>query len=343
MVAIEGNKTKSETEEVNKSITSSTSPDEGGNYNKYIISALVVAIFVAGFYCINFFGNGLSKIPSDWGVLGDYVGGILNPALAFITIVLLVHTIKQQHIAIKQTATALQQSEKALNQSKAELKLSRQALIDNAKALELNQKELTIANQTYKEQSASFKQQNEYIQRQNFENHFFSLLSMVEKAINTFKINNTESASYHQFEQLYNRIAKRFKECPKYIAGDHDGGQSQNNLETDFFNEIMIKKKLPALLSVQEKLIYNILLYIWESSIVDEEQKWVGILKSIINNNQLLLLHLNCSTCEVLNDKLIHLYEEFHFFSDIVPSEEGMRLYKYAMSKERVSNRAFNL
>jgi uncharacterized membrane protein len=38
-------------------------------------------------FIINFFGTSLSKDPSDWGVFGDYIGGVLNPIIALITLV----------------------------------------------------------------------------------------------------------------------------------------------------------------------------------------------------------------------------------------------------------------
>lgn len=41
-------------------------------------------------YLVNFFGYCISDNPVDWGVFGDYIGGILNPLLAIINIILLI-------------------------------------------------------------------------------------------------------------------------------------------------------------------------------------------------------------------------------------------------------------
>lgn len=67
--------------------------------NKYVISALVVIFLVFTLYFINFFvilGYGVSEDSARWGHLGDYVGGILNPILSFISIVLLIKSLAFQ-------------------------------------------------------------------------------------------------------------------------------------------------------------------------------------------------------------------------------------------------------
>lgn len=77
------------------------------------ISILLIAS-VWGFYFINFGIDGsLSKKGEVWGQFGDYVGGVINPLLTFITIYLL---IKSQ--SLQQEANAA-----LINQIKAQEKL----------------------------------------------------------------------------------------------------------------------------------------------------------------------------------------------------------------------------
>lgn len=67
----------------------------------WILSAAAVAS-VAGAYVYAFafyFKFPISNSPSDWGALGDYMGGILNPLLSFASILLLIRTVQMQREA----------------------------------------------------------------------------------------------------------------------------------------------------------------------------------------------------------------------------------------------------
>jgi hypothetical protein len=69
--------------------------------NPYIIFAAVSMIVVMACYCIRFFallGYGFSDDPAIWGQFGDYMGGVLNPILSFISITLLIksHNLQNQ-------------------------------------------------------------------------------------------------------------------------------------------------------------------------------------------------------------------------------------------------------
>lgn len=58
------------------------------------IIALAWAAYWFNFSHINSYD--ISNNPSDWGVLGDFLGGILNPILTFFTIVLLINSLDLQ-------------------------------------------------------------------------------------------------------------------------------------------------------------------------------------------------------------------------------------------------------
>lgn len=60
--------------------------------NKWIIGIVSIIAFTAMilpilFYVENFQDFNLSKNPADWGVLGDYFGGILNPIISLLTLI----------------------------------------------------------------------------------------------------------------------------------------------------------------------------------------------------------------------------------------------------------------
>lgn len=62
----------------------------------YIISAAILILFVVGIYALNFMDYVRSKNVSDWGVYGDYVGGVLSPILTFTSLILIAKTFKLQ-------------------------------------------------------------------------------------------------------------------------------------------------------------------------------------------------------------------------------------------------------
>lgn len=73
-------------------------PEETKN-NKlfYILITIAISMFIAvmGVYFYNFH-NGFSPKQGEWGTFGDFVGGTLNPMLAFLGLIALLTTIKIQ-------------------------------------------------------------------------------------------------------------------------------------------------------------------------------------------------------------------------------------------------------
>lgn len=80
----------------------------------FLICCLVV---VLGFYAFNFYGNGLSDSPEQWGQLGDYFGGILNPIFGFTTILILIATIGIQREQLEASREELALTRKELERA----------------------------------------------------------------------------------------------------------------------------------------------------------------------------------------------------------------------------------
>jgi hypothetical protein len=70
--------------------------------NKYIIAAAIAISVVVGSYVFKFYitlNYGVSNDSGAWAQLGDYVGGLLNPILGFISLVLLIKSLNLQNEA----------------------------------------------------------------------------------------------------------------------------------------------------------------------------------------------------------------------------------------------------
>lgn len=115
----------------------------------FAIFSFIILLFVFGLYFSQFALLGLSNDQELWGQFGDFVGGTLNPILAFLSFMALLYTIKIQT---------------------DELKLSREEL-------EATRKELEGSRIAQQEQSESLKLQNEATKFQMFENTFYNLLN----------------------------------------------------------------------------------------------------------------------------------------------------------------------
>jgi hypothetical protein len=76
-----------------------------------VLVAVLVVVYIALVVCYNPTGK------DELGTLGDFVGGILNPILAFASFVALLYTIKLQVDELKLTRDELSQSRKAQQDS----------------------------------------------------------------------------------------------------------------------------------------------------------------------------------------------------------------------------------
>ncbi len=99
---------------------------------KYSLIALVVAL--GGIY-IAFFSLRLpvSSSPAEWGQMGDFFGGMLNPILAFASFIALLYTIRIQSEELRLTRREFEKSVKAQQRiaEESEKQLSQQVLLED--------------------------------------------------------------------------------------------------------------------------------------------------------------------------------------------------------------------
>lgn len=73
--------------------------------------AFCLAIII-GSYVLNFRNSSISNNPSDWGVLGDYLGGVLNPLISLITLFFLIKTYLSQKEELYQSEISANEQRK---------------------------------------------------------------------------------------------------------------------------------------------------------------------------------------------------------------------------------------
>lgn len=121
----------------------------------------VLILFVVLAFCLQEFG--------EVGVVGDYFGGMLNPAFGFLSLLAVLYTINVQ---LKSVRIQLK-----------ELRLTR-------KELKATTKELAISAEAQAESAKTFKQQQ-------FESTFFSLLNQITMSIDSFHKANIKTDKYN--------------------------------------------------------------------------------------------------------------------------------------------------
>ena len=89
-----------------------------------------VAMFAVAItlYALNFGGYDISDSPEQWGQLGDYLGGLVNPFIGLITVLLLVSSLRQNQIALAQSREELKHARAAIEQATATQRLTEEAL-----------------------------------------------------------------------------------------------------------------------------------------------------------------------------------------------------------------------
>ncbi|MEQ9889489.1 hypothetical protein [Pectobacterium zantedeschiae] len=84
---------------------------------------LALIIVVWGLYSLNFGVSYLSTQGADvWGQFGDFMGGVLNPILSFISICLLIHSVRLQLQSNQALMHELKRQEKLENYKKFEMR-----------------------------------------------------------------------------------------------------------------------------------------------------------------------------------------------------------------------------
>lgn len=132
-----------------------------GFLEKYKVIAISAFVIVVGVYVVfNILPDFTLDINDNWGAMGDFIGGILNPIFGLMALFALLATIKIQS--------------EELSATRDELELTRGEISKS-----------TIAQE---KQSDSLLIQNQSIKQQNFENTFFNMLDLHNKNIDNISL-----------------------------------------------------------------------------------------------------------------------------------------------------------
>ncbi len=272
---------------------------------KIICTIAVTSAVIAITVFISHFGFGFASNIGNWGAIGDFFGGVLNPMFALFSLILIAHTLMQNKQALEQSEKAIEQGTKAIEQ--------------NEKALQVSNKELELTRNELANSSKALEEQASLLAVQSFETTFFNMLALHDKVLKNIKFNSQESYStfFRSFEGASNPSIKN------EVKSGTDAIDSISQLIGSLVNKGRFKKSAVEVFDVifdyENKLfgsyfrnLYQILLFISNSTFDDKtKNKYSNILRAQLSNQELSLLMLNALSTKVDKGQFRKLLIEF--------------------------------
>lgn len=266
--------------------------------------AFVAASIAVGLYATKF-GIGFAKTISDWGAVGDFFGGVLNPTFALLSLILIAYTLVQNQKALAQSQEAIKQNEQALRVSNEELKLTRDELASSSKALEEQAKLIAV---------------------QSFETTFFNMIELHSNVLN-----NVLYCPYTNKDKLQTS----FQAINYALPSNKEKGVSSFQVINLLLNDLhrrydsYIEEGISAVFDIfyesenrvfasYFRNLYQILKLIKNSRLSKEKQKsYSNILRAQLSNDELALLLLNCICEKVDSGQFRELVTEFELLEHL--------------------------
>lgn len=85
-----------------------------------IPTIIVLLVIVLASYITRFYSTSISQRTEDWGTLGDYFGGLMNPVISFATLIVAYAVWKQQKVELSETKDALEDQAKTAEANRRE-------------------------------------------------------------------------------------------------------------------------------------------------------------------------------------------------------------------------------
>lgn len=232
--------------------------------------------------------------PDSWGQFGDFLGGLLNPVVGTITIVLLVRTLQQQGKAVEYQRIELVEQRK-------ELKLQREETERSTKALSA---------------------QNKAIQMQSFEQTFFAWLQSYRQFVNSL-----QSGNLHGFLVLQHGVntyaagrLETVKSLFEHWSKQHFESAGPKPLEPRFIEKRAAYeesyKSNHAILGPLLRSLYRLIDWIDKSPIpIGGKWHYVAIVRSQLTWPEMMILAYNGTTAR--GQKFVPLVEKYALLDNL--------------------------
>ena len=259
---------------------------ENKDIKLYVTPLLIflgIILFILIVLYISKFGFGLWSKHEDWARLGDFFGGVLNPIIALVSLVLLLSTLKQNE-------KALSQNKEALEYNGEELKLTRQELSGSTEALQ---------------------EQAKLLRKQTFEGTFFQLLSLHQDLTNSIDLYSKKTQYTTRGKDCFKTLYYKFSKI--VLKEEENKGATLVNvieniiIKEKYKHEVRINignieyirssykkfiRKNNSEVSHYFKSLYNIIKFIDESNI-SEKEIYINTIRAQLSTYEAALLFYN--------------------------------------------------
>ncbi|TMP73505.1 putative phage abortive infection protein [Pseudoalteromonas sp. S1608] len=275
------------------------------NFIKIICIIAVTSAVIAITVFISHFGFGFASNIGNWGAIGDFFGGVLNPMFALFSLILIAHTLMQNKQALEQSEKAIEQGTKAIEQ--------------NEKALQVSNKELELTRNELKNSATALEEQAKLLAVQSFETTFFNMLELHSKTLKQVKFNPDRTFMNIIDEVEVDQIRSR---------GESSG--------SDAFFSIMFF--ISEISQGKNALKYFDIFYLWENKCIKsyyitlyqilkmientpfsklDKKKYSNVLRAQLSNQELVILMLFCINPRVNNAKFKGMVIEFNLLEHL--------------------------
>ena len=256
------------------------------------ITAAIAALIAIGTF-ISHFGLGFASNIGNWGAVGDFFGGVLNPTFALLSLILIAYTLMQNKKALEQSEKAIEQGTKAIEQ--------------NEKALQVSNKELELTRNELKNSATALEEQAKLLAVQSFETTFFNMLELHNNILKS--IEHNPNKSWRLFHKEFNPVTRVYtenldssgsraiysltKQLGSLISNDRTGNNALQVFDIIFAYENQSFGSFFRNLYQVLKLIQS------NTNDYETHKKYSNILRAQLSNQELSLLFFNCLSSEV--------------------------------------------
>lgn len=228
---------------------------------------------------------------AQWGQFGDYFGGVLNPILSFIAIIVLLITIRLQSKELKNSTKQLKHSADELELSRIELEKSSKALQDQSKSLRI----------------------------QNFEHSFFQMIRVHHDIVNDLDLRNKDTQVIINqgrdcFKKFYNTdfktiYVKDYSNLPMKMSIE----KKVHYIYEKFFDQAQSD------VGHYFRNLYHIIKFVDKNDVIIDKKnkkKYTSIIRAQLSTYELLLLFYN-SLHSVGRKKFKELIERYELLENM--------------------------
>lgn len=296
-----------------------------------ICIAAAIAALIAICTFIYHFKLGFASDIGNWGAVGDFFGGVLNPTFGLLSLILIAYTLIQNKTALEQSEKAIEQGTKAIEQ--------------NERALRVSNEELALTRIELANSSKALEEQASLLAVQSFETTFFNMLELHNKNLNRIKLSSSEirqticdifklgqilsgTSSLEGITAVY--VLIQIINSPPVDTLKNEKVEVAQSLST--FSHIYPKHG--HLLSTYFIHLYQMLKLINVTQFSSQYKKnYSNILRSQLTNQELSLLILNCLYEGLDDGEFIKLVIEFEILEHL-----DIRYLANAANRFRVEN-----